>query len=253
MQEMNNTLYNWLVGLVNQETLEKHFYPNEGDGRTVLHVLTNDPAILSEDTAKVNVSKRDLASLKCKGADIHHYVQMFEHLVNKAELTDEREKVRKFTEGFSEAPPYWDKLSRLWEDQKTLKEIITSLCTYYSTNVCTLMKKREHGDEEEPAANANKCQMQKGRGKRVTDIQKNKDSDGNKKPIRIPKEVYNDLTKDEKAELKKTIKIDGHTILKEPNDKGVHMCIKTKSTKNPIKESGRQVTVNFKVWQNLKR
>jgi hypothetical protein len=86
--------------------------------------------------------------------------------------------------------------------------------------------------------------MQKGRVKRVTDIQKNKDSDGNKKPIRFPKEVYNDLTKDEKAELKKTVKIDGHTILKEPNDKGVHMCIKTKSTKNPIKESCRQVTGN---------
>jgi hypothetical protein len=78
--------------------------------------------------------------------------------------------------------------------------------------VCTVLKKREHGDGEEPAAIANKCQKQKGKGKGATDTQKNKNSEGNKKPIRIPKEVYNDLTKDEKAELKKAGKIDGYTM-----------------------------------------
>jgi hypothetical protein len=75
-----------------------------------LPLLMNDPVILSEDTAKVNVRKRHIAGLKCKGVDIHHYVQRFEHLMKKAELTDEKEKVRLFMEGFSEASPYWDKL-----------------------------------------------------------------------------------------------------------------------------------------------
>jgi hypothetical protein len=123
-----------------------------------------------------------------------------------------------------------------------LEEIITSLVDYYSTNVCTTVAKmRDHDDGEEPAPN--KCQRQgRGKGKRSTEAQKNNDSDGNKKPIRTPKEVYNDLTKEEKAELKKTGEIDGYTISKGPNDKGVHTCVKTKSTKNPNKDSGCHVT-----------
>jgi hypothetical protein len=68
-------------------------------------------------------------------------------------ITGKQERIRYFTEGFSEASPYWDKLSRLKEDNNiTLEEIITSLVNYYSTNVCTTMtKKRDPDDGEEPA------------------------------------------------------------------------------------------------------
>jgi hypothetical protein len=238
MQEINNTLYNWLVGLVNKETLEKHFYPNEGDGHAALHSPMNDPIILSEDTAAVNVSKKDLAGLKCKCADIHHYVQRFEYLMKKAKINGQQERIRYFMEGFSEASPYWDKLSRLKEDKNiTLEEIITSLVDCYSTNVCTTMaKKRNPEDADEPVPSKRQRQG-KGKGKRNVECQKDQSSDGKKKPIRIPTEVYKDLTKDEKAELKKTGKIDGYTISKDPNDKGVHTCVKTKSTKNPNKDS----------------
>ncbi len=73
----------------------------------------NDPIILSEDTMAVNVSKKDLTGHKCKGANIHHYVQRFEYLMKKSKVTGDKEKICYFTEGFSAASPYWDKLRRL--------------------------------------------------------------------------------------------------------------------------------------------
>jgi hypothetical protein len=51
-------------------------------------------------------------------------------------------------EGFSEASSYWDKLSQLREEEKSLKEIIASFCTYYSTNVCTRVSGRKHELED---------------------------------------------------------------------------------------------------------
>ncbi len=202
----------------------------------------SDPIILSEDTTAVKVSKIELAGLKCKGADIHHYVQRFEYLMKKAKITGQQERIRYFTEGFSEASPYWDKLSMLKEDNNiTLEKIITSLVNYYSTNVCTTMtKKHDPDDGEEPAPSKHQRQG-KGKGKRNGESQKNQNPDGKKKPIRFLTEVYNDLTKEEKAELKKTGKINGYTISKELNDKGVHTCVKTKSNKYPNKDSARHL------------
>jgi hypothetical protein len=68
--ELKNVLYNWLVGNVDQQTVERHFYPNKGNGYAALNLLMNDPSVQAYNLAEVNVSKQQVETLKCKGTNV---------------------------------------------------------------------------------------------------------------------------------------------------------------------------------------
>ncbi len=92
-------------------------------------------------------------------------------------------------------------------------------------------KKRGHDevDKEMPTkVKHSKRNNTKGSGRGGTS---KKDTEGGNKAVRIPRDIYNNLTKDQKVELRKTGKLDGYTIAKDPDDKGVHACVKNKPTK----------------------
>jgi len=119
-KELNNVLYNWVVGNVDQQTVERHFYPNKGDGHAALKSLEEDPAVIAHKQAEVNVSKCEIETLKCKGTDVAAYISKFEVLAKRGQITDDAAKVDLFVKGFDESSPYWDKLTRLCETKPSL-------------------------------------------------------------------------------------------------------------------------------------
>ena len=62
--ELNNVLYNWVVGNVDQQVVERHFYPHKGNGYAALQSLMKAHSVVAHKLAEVDVSKQMLETLK---------------------------------------------------------------------------------------------------------------------------------------------------------------------------------------------
>jgi hypothetical protein len=157
-----------VVGNVDQQTLEHHFYPNKGDGHAALKSLEEDPAVIAHKQAEVNASKCEIETLKCKGTDVASYISKFEVLAKRGQITDDAAKVDLFVKGFEESSPYWEKLTRLHETKPSLGEIITGLNNFYASIVSAkvLHKGNEKLDDEGGEATSKRVRKHKGGDKK---------------------------------------------------------------------------------------
>jgi hypothetical protein len=196
---------------------ELHFYPHEGDGYAAIQSLVTAPSILAYEQAEVNVSKQKLQSLQCKGTDVNKYICQFEYLVKKAQLIDDKDLIRYFCEGFEKDSPYYDKLHRLLEEDKSLQEIMNALLKYYGSNVCL---RKDTKDKVNEAKEGGK--RKKGNG----DAESLESNNGSKRP-RLQKDDFAKLTPAERKSYLDTGKIAGYVIEADPGNKGVVHCRKS--------------------------
>jgi hypothetical protein len=214
-KELNNVLYNWVVGNVDQQTVERHFYPNKGDGHAALKSLEEDPAVIAYKQAEVNISKHEIEALKCKGTDIAAYISKFEVLAGRAQITNDAAKVDLFVKGFDESSPYWDKLTRLCETKPSMGELVTGLNNFYASIVSAkvLPRGNEKLDNEGGEAMGKRSRKRKGGEDKGKTQRKPKEGATKVVVPRIITEDYKKLSAKERSELQTTGKLSGYTMV----------------------------------------
>jgi hypothetical protein len=226
--EFNNVLYNWLVGCMDQDTVELHFYPNKGNGYAALQSLINDPIVQANKGAQIELSKTALTKLKCKGTDINSFVCRFKTLAKKALLTSDTELIREFIKGFSKESPYWDRLRHLMAQHTSFKDICDGLVNYYTSNIVMFQgiaekSQRQQDPEDKGGEEGGK---RKRRGKQQP---QGKDAGKGTPPAKCPRihpDDYSKLSAEEKKQLRDTGKITGYVIEADPDSKEVHRAKK---------------------------
>jgi mRNA-degrading endonuclease RelE of RelBE toxin-antitoxin system len=227
-KELNNVLYNWVVGNVDQQTVERHFYPNKGDGHAALKSLAEDPAVIAHKQAEVNVSKREIETLKCKGTDVASYISKFEVLAKRGQITDDAAKVDLFIKGFDESSPYWDKLTRLRETKPSLGEIITGLNNFYASIVSAKVLHKGNGklDDEDGEATSKRIRKRKGGDEKGKTPKKPKEGPAKVDVPRIVAKDYKKLSAKERSELQTTGKLSAYTMVESTEHEGKYKLTK---------------------------
>jgi hypothetical protein len=227
-KELNNVLYNWVVGNVDQQTVERHFYPNKGDGHAALKSLEEDPAVIAYKQAEVNVSKREIETLKCKGTDVSSYISKFEVLAKRGQITGDAAKVDLFIKGFDEGSPYWDKLTRLRETKPSLREIIEGLNSFYASIVSAkvLNQESEKVNDEDAESARKKGRKRKGGDEKGKTPKKPKEGPAKVVVPRIVAEDYKKLSAKERSELLTTGKLSAYTMVVSTEHEGKYKLTK---------------------------
>ena len=231
-KELNNVLYNWVVGNVDQNTVERHFYPHKGDGYAALESLKEDPAVAAQKVALVNLSKREIESLKCHGEDVATYISKFEVLAKRGEISDDKTKVDLFVKGFDDGSPYWEKLNRLRENNPSLENIIQGLTNYYASIVSTTV----------PVGNGgNGAKGKRGKRKSKEDVSNDPKKPKGEKAIvpRLIAEDYKKLTPQERTELQSTGKLSAYTLVKSTEHEGKFQLVKKATSGTNGKTPGK--------------